>query len=69
MISDGTNGFLVEADDHVQFANALNQLLSDPALGARFGNRGRELAIANFSWMAIAAQTESVYSEALSGAR
>lgn len=67
LVMHGINGFLVGPDNHIQFASALTQLLSDPALRARFGKCGRELATAKFSWNNIAAQTESVYAEALSG--
>ncbi len=42
-------------------ADAINQLAHNPALRARFGKAGRERAIAQFSWDAIAQSTVALY--------
>jgi glycosyltransferase involved in cell wall biosynthesis len=56
-------GLLVPPDDAAALAGALNALLADPGRAAAMGGRGRERAIADFSWPAIAAQTVALYSE------
>ena len=57
VVSDGETGLLVPPDDPGALAGALNALLADPGRAAAMGERGRERAIADFSWPAIAAQT------------
>ncbi len=42
-------------------ADAINRLAADPALRARFGQRGRERVVAHFSWEAIAQTTLALY--------
>ena len=42
-------------------ADAINRLVRDPGLCARFGKAGRERAIAHFSWDAIAQATVGLY--------
>jgi starch synthase len=63
VVSDGETGLLVPPDDPGALAGALNALLADPGRAAAMGGRGRERAIADFSWPAIAAQTAALYSE------
>ena len=63
VVSDGETGLLVPPDDPGALAGALNALLADPGRAAAMGERGRERAIADFSWPAIAAQTAALYSE------
>lgn len=62
VVADGTTGLLVPADDEAALAAAINTLLADRAIAAEFGARGRERAVAEFSWTAIAAQTLRLYS-------
>ena len=63
VVSDGETGLLVPSDDPGALAAALNALLADPGRATAMGERGRERAIADFSWPAIAAQTAALYSE------
>ena len=42
-------------------AVALNRLVKDPSLAARFGREGRERVRAQFSWSSIADQTTALY--------
>jgi alpha-maltose-1-phosphate synthase len=44
-------------------AEALNALLRDPDRAAAMGRAGRERAVAEFGWAAIAAQTAALYAE------
>lgn len=62
VVTDGETGLLVPPDDPVALADALNLLLRDPGRAETMGRRGRECAIANFGWPAIAAQTVALYS-------
>ncbi|CAN5171108.1 glycogen synthase [soil metagenome] len=58
---DGT-GTPLEPDQYVaDFADALNELVSDPARAAAYGRAGRERAIASFAWTTIAERTSEVY--------
>jgi starch synthase len=75
VVVDGVTGYLVpvsqqsespfEATDPERFARDLaepvNRLMSDPALRARMGAAGRERAVAEFSWAAIARRTRDLY--------
>jgi alpha-maltose-1-phosphate synthase len=63
VVSDGGTGLLVPPDDPGALVGALNELLADPGRAAAMGQRGRERAIAEFSWPAIAAQTAALYAE------
>jgi starch synthase len=63
VVADGETGLLVPAGDELALAGAVNALVRDPARAAAFGARGRQRAIAEFSWDAIAAQTATLYAE------
>ena len=59
--SDGT-GTPLDPDRYVaDFADALNELVSDPARAAAYGKAGRARAIESFAWRAIAERTREVY--------
>ncbi len=63
--TDGT-GTPVDEDQYVNdFANALNEALSDPARCRSMGEKGRTRAIGDFSWESIAERTMKVYSAVL----
>jgi starch synthase len=61
VVEEGSTGLLVPADDPAALAAALNELIANPARAAEFGARGRDRAVAEFSWDAIAAQTAQLY--------
>lgn len=71
VVGDGTTGRLVHLDPadpaayERDLAAALGALLSDPAEAARMGARGRERAVAEFGWAAIARRTAEVYARVL----
>ena len=62
-MSDGETGLLVPPDDPGALAGALDALIADPARAAALGVAGRERAVAEFGWQAVAAQTAALYAE------
>jgi alpha-maltose-1-phosphate synthase len=75
VVADGRTGLLVPYDprDPDGFEEALaarlGELTGDPARAAEMGRAGRERAIAEFSWDAIAERTVEVYRHALAHPR
>jgi len=73
VVADGRTGLLVPyqgrepGEFEASFAAAVDSLALDPARAARFGAAGRERAVAEFGWAAIAARTVEVYRTALAG--
>jgi starch synthase len=71
VVDDGRTGLLVpyEGRDAEEFekslAAAVDSLALDPGRAARFGAAGRERAVAEFGWDAIAGRTVQVYRDAL----
>lgn len=76
VVTDGETGLLVDIDpdpsdpygaprDGAAFAHALaasiNTLLDDPDRAAKLGRAGRQRAVEQFSWTAIAARTAEIY--------
>ena len=61
IVRHGENGLLVPARDPGALAEALKQLILDPALRQRMGRRGREIAEAEFSEARVAHETLAVY--------
>lgn len=57
------NGLLVPAGDVPALAAALRRLIEDPSLRRRLGARGRQIAVAEFSDVEVAAKTVAVYRE------
>jgi glycosyltransferase involved in cell wall biosynthesis len=60
-VRDGENGLLVPPRDAPALATALRTLIEDPALRARLGRRGREIAIEEFSLQRVIGETLEVY--------
>jgi alpha-maltose-1-phosphate synthase len=56
----------VPPDDPAALADAMNALLRDPGRADAMGRAGRERAVAEFSWDAVAAQTAALYAELVS---
>jgi len=63
VVDGGVTGLLVPPEDPASLADALNLLLRDPGRADAMGLAGRERAVAEFSWDAVAAQTVALYSE------
>jgi len=61
VVADGETGLLVPPGDEATLAAAMNELIGDPARAAGLGSRGRQRAVAEFSWDKIAAQTADLY--------
>jgi starch synthase len=61
VVLDGTTGLLVPAGDEEALAAAMTDLVSDPDRAARMGAAGRQRAVSEFSWRAIAEQTAALY--------
>ncbi|HEX7586798.1 MAG TPA: glycosyltransferase, partial [Anaerolineae bacterium] len=60
IVRDGETGFLVPEGDPRALADCLGQLLHDPALRARLGRRGIEVA-REYAWPRITDQIELLY--------
>jgi starch synthase len=63
VVADGLTGLLIPPDDAGVLAEAINTLVRDPAQAAAMGQRGRDRAIAEFGWAAVAQQTAALYAE------
>jgi starch synthase len=67
VVENGATGLLVPYDPQHEsafesaFAAAVNELASDAALAAGMGERGRQRAVRDFTWQAIAQRTVEVY--------
>jgi starch synthase len=61
VVANGSTGLLVPPDDEAALAGAINELMADPARAAEMGARGRERAVTEFGWDAIAEQTARLY--------
>ncbi|WP_418960805.1 glycosyltransferase [Streptomyces tritici] len=60
-VADGVNGLLVPPRDPGLLAAAVQRLLDDPGLRARYGRAGRDRVLARYSWRSVAAATEESY--------
>ena len=75
IVVDGETGYMVDYDARhpEKFVSALARrieaVLSNPDLAARMGKAGRERAVTNFGWPAIARQTVELYDSLLSAGR
>jgi glycosyltransferase involved in cell wall biosynthesis len=67
IVRHNDNGLLVPATDSTALANALRQLIIDPALRKRMGRRGREIAVQEFGLDRVVAETLAVYRTLLAG--
>ncbi len=63
VVADGKTGILVPPDDPDELAVALNTLIRDPGLAEALGRAGRDRAVAEFGWAAVAEETARLYSE------
>jgi alpha-maltose-1-phosphate synthase len=67
VVDAGVTGLLVPPEDPASLADALNMLLRDPGRADAMGLAGRERAVTEFSWDAVAAQTAALYAELTAG--
>ena len=65
IVREGIEGLVVDPEDTAALAAALERILDDPQLAARFGAAGRE-RVKVYGWPAIAERYAQVYRE-LSG--
>ena len=65
VVVDGITGALVEPEDDVALADALTDLLADPARAAAFGRAGLDRAHTEFSVARMTDATLAAYDEAL----
>jgi alpha-maltose-1-phosphate synthase len=63
VVNEGVTGLLVPPDDPAALAGGINLLLRDPARAEAMGAAGRERAVTEFSWDAVAVQTAALYAE------
>lgn len=67
VVADGTTGVLVHYDANDpefferELADAMTRVASDPALAARLGAAGRQRAVTEFGWDAVAHRTLELY--------
>ncbi|MFF3705890.1 glycogen synthase [Streptomyces phaeochromogenes] len=67
VVADGETGLLVSVEDDFEerLARALDSLLADPQAARRMGEAGRERAVREFGWDAVARRTVQLYEEIL----
>ncbi|MFC8088765.1 glycogen synthase [Streptomyces sp. NPDC057301] len=67
VVDDGKTGLLVPLDDgfEASLARALDSLIGDPETAGRMGEAGRERAVGEFGWDAVARRTARLYGEIL----
>jgi starch synthase len=70
VVEDGETGLLVSVEENAEdnvarLAHALDLLLADPAAARRMGEAGRERAVREFGWDAVARRTVHLYEEIL----
>ncbi|WP_045875358.1 glycogen synthase [Pseudofrankia sp. DC12] len=66
VVDDGVTGLLVPPDDPSALAAAMNTVLADPKRATAMGQAGRERAVTEFGWAAIARQTAGLYGSLIS---
>ncbi|MGK5499804.1 glycosyltransferase [Streptomyces sp. URMC 125] len=68
-VADRVTGRLVPPGDPGALARAVRELSGSPELLRRYGEAGRERALARFSWERVADGAEQVYTQVVSGHR
>ncbi|MFE9025618.1 glycogen synthase [Streptomyces iakyrus] len=65
VVDDGRTGLLVPSGDGFEagLARAMDAVLGDPAAARRMGEAGRERAVGEFGWDAVARRTVRLYEE------
>jgi glycosyltransferase involved in cell wall biosynthesis len=65
IVRDGENGFLVPPHDDKALAQAIRRLIDNPSLREKMGERGREIAIREFSLDRVISETMALYRDLL----
>jgi starch synthase len=67
VVEDGVTGVLVPIEENFAagLALALDSVLADPRAARRMGEAGRERAVREFGWDAVARRTVQLYEEVL----
>jgi glycosyltransferase involved in cell wall biosynthesis len=65
IVREGENGFLIPPRDTPALAKAIQRLIDVPSLRESMGERGREIAIRDFSLKRVVSETMEVYRELL----
>ncbi|GAA4134576.1 glycogen synthase [Streptomyces tunisiensis] len=67
VVDEGRTGLLVDVDDDFEagLARALDVVLGDPGTAGAMGEAGRERAVTEFGWDAVARRTAGLYEEIL----
>ncbi|MFJ9630835.1 glycogen synthase [Streptomyces sp. NPDC091280] len=67
VVADGATGLLVDTGENFEenLATALDSVLADPETAKRMGEAGRERAVGEFGWDAVALRTARLYEEIL----
>ncbi|WP_030840519.1 glycogen synthase [Streptomyces sp. NRRL S-475] len=67
VVDDGTTGLLVPPGDDFEagLARSMDTVLGDPGAARRMGEAGRERAVGEFGWDAVARRTVRLYEEIL----
>jgi glycosyltransferase involved in cell wall biosynthesis len=60
-VTDGETGILIKKDDVEALVNALRYLRDEPALRTQMGQRGREIAVSQFTVEQMTAQYEALW--------
>jgi glycosyltransferase involved in cell wall biosynthesis len=61
LVLDGETGFIVEPYDRAALGRRIDELVHDPALAARMGERARRHVAARFTWDATVARGAELY--------
>lgn len=69
VITNGTDGVLVRPDDPAALADGIGRVLSDPSLGARLADRGRDTVARTYDWRVVVPRHLEVYAAAMESPR
>lgn len=67
LVRDGETGFLVDVGEEELMLARLTQLADDPHLRTRFGERAREIALADHDWDSVFSRLLADYRDAVTG--
>jgi len=65
LVTDDVDGLLVEHDDTLAWARAIERLLDEPGLAERLGSAARAKVLESYTFERTLARTEDVYREAI----